>query len=228
MDKRIRVVILEDHQSTIDGYQFRLINQGDIEIVSTIGYGEELEPTLAAHYPVDVLILDIEVPTSVENGRPYPILFLLPRVLERYPMLKALVISMYGQPSLIRMVSESGASGFVLKDDQATQQQLGSVIRTIAAGGIHYSKEAHQKLLSKTSQVPALAPRQVEVLALCAAYPDKSTSEIASLLGLADGTVRTLLSHTYVRMGVGSRVAAVARAEELGLIATPSKYPVPE
>lgn len=224
MNERIRVVILEDYQSTIDGYLYRLGNQNDIEIVATIGFGEDLEPILAAHTPVHVLILDINVPTSAENRRPYPILYLLPKVLQRYPKLKALVISMYDQPALIRLVSESGASGFVLKDDEATQRQLDSVIRTIAAGGIHYSKAAHQKLLDKTSQVTGLQPRQVEVLALCAAYPDKNTSEIAHLLGLADSTVRTLLSHSYEQLGVGSRVAAVARAEELGIIATASKY----
>lgn len=226
MNDRIRVVILEDYQSTIDGYLYRLGNQNDIEIVATIGFGEDLEPTLATFNPVHVLILDINVPTSAENHRSYPILYLLPRMLQRYPKLRALVISMYNQPTLIRLVSESGASGFVLKDDQATQQQLDSVIRTIAVGGIHYSKEAHQKLLSKTSHVPGLQPRQVEVLALCAAYPDKNTHEIAHLLGIADGTVRTLLSQSYERLGVGSRVAAVARAEELGFIATASKYPL--
>jgi DNA-binding NarL/FixJ family response regulator len=192
--------------------------------VATIGFGEDLQPTLASYNPVHVLILDINVPTSVENRRPYPILYLLPKVLQRYPKLRALVISMYNQPTLIRLVSESGASGFVLKDDEATQRQLDSVIRTIAAGGIHYSKEAHRKLLSKTSQAPGLQPRQVEVLALCAAYPDKNTAEIAHLLGIADSTVRTLLSQAYERLGVGSRVAAVARAEELGLIATTGKY----
>ena len=66
-----------------------------------------------------------------------------------------------------------------------------------------------------------LTPRQIEVLSLCAAYPDAMTSELAEKLNVANSTIRNLLSSAYLRLGVRSRAAAVARAQQLCLIVPP-------
>ena len=63
MIPQIRVAILDDHQAIIDGYQYRLRNATDIEVTATLFFGEDLEPALAAN-PVDILLLDIQVPIS--------------------------------------------------------------------------------------------------------------------------------------------------------------------
>jgi DNA-binding NarL/FixJ family response regulator len=105
--KTIRVAILDDHPGIIDGYRYRLGRELDIEIVGTASYGEELEPLMDAQ-AVDVLLLDVQVPTSAENANPYPILHLLPRLLQRYPNLAVLVISMYAQRALIQAGLEPG------------------------------------------------------------------------------------------------------------------------
>ncbi len=47
MSDKIRVTILDDHQSIVDGYLFRLTNKPGIEVVAAIRFGEDLEPTLA-------------------------------------------------------------------------------------------------------------------------------------------------------------------------------------
>ena len=143
MNKKIRVTILDDHQNIIDGYVFRLSADPQIEVVATIGFGELLEPTLAQH-PTDVLLLDLSVPTSVENPNPYPVLYAIPKLLQAYAGLNILVISMFAERGLIRAVMEAGASGYILKDDQATARDLGSVVVSVAGGSIHFSKQAHQ------------------------------------------------------------------------------------
>ena len=61
--EKVRVAILDDHQSIIDGYIYRLSSTPEIEVVATANYGEELEPVLAK-YPADVLLLDLSVRTS--------------------------------------------------------------------------------------------------------------------------------------------------------------------
>ncbi|MBK8418042.1 response regulator transcription factor [Candidatus Villigracilis saccharophilus] len=131
MNKKIRVTILDDHQNIIDGYVFRLSADPQIEVVATIGFGELLEPTLAEH-PTDVLLLDLSVPTSVENPNPYPVLYAIPKLLQAYAGLNILVISMFAERGLIRAVMEAGASGYILKDDQATARDLGSVVVSVA------------------------------------------------------------------------------------------------
>jgi two-component system nitrate/nitrite response regulator NarL len=215
----ISVSILDDHQSIIDGYLYRLSNVSDIKVVATISFGEELKPTLAEH-STDVLLLDINVPTSSENPNPYPILHSIPSLLQKYPELSILIISMYAERGLIRAVMEAGASGYVLKDDNVMLRDIGSVIRSIANGGIYFSQKAHQLLLSHraTQKSKKLSPRQLEVLSICASYPDWTSATIANKLSVANSTVRNLLSSAYIRLGVHNRAAAVVKARQLGLI----------
>ncbi len=215
----IRVTILDDHQGIIDGYLYRLSSAPGFEVAATISYGEELEPTLAAH-PSDMLLLDINVPTSADNPNPYPILHNIPSLLEKYPDLHILVISMYAERGLIRAVMEAGASGYVLKDDRATIQDLGNILQSIASGGIYFSQKAHQLLLSQKT-IPSgerLSTRQLEALSLCAAYPDWTSADLAEKMSVSNSTVRNLLSGAYLRLGVHSRPAAIARARQQGLI----------
>jgi two-component system nitrate/nitrite response regulator NarL len=219
MTERIRVAILDDHQGIIDGYHFRLGKVADIEVVATIGYGEELEPVMAQH-AIDLLLLDVSVPTSPENRNPYPILFVIPKLLKLYPNLTVLVVTMHNQRTLIRAVLEAGATGYVLKDDQTSIKELPSIIRMLVGGGIHLSQSAYQlvmKPLGSNLDQP-LNMRQLEALSLCAAYPDASTAELADRMNIEGSTLRNLLSGAYLKLGVRTRAAAIAKARQMELI----------
>ena len=217
--KKVRVAILDDHQSIIDGYLYRLSQTAEIEVVATVTYGEELEPTLIKH-PADVLLLDLSVRTAPDNPNPFPILHVIPRLLQKHSNLSVLVISMFSEPGLMRSLIEAGASGYVLKDDQAAFRDLGNVVLSIAHGGIYFSKKAHNLYLQADAQTGGelLTPRQMEVLSLCAAYPDASTADLADMMAISNSTVRNLLSSVYLRLSVHSRTAAVEKAREMGLV----------
>ncbi len=226
MTKKIRVIILDDHQSIVDGYLFRLGKVPSIEVVATLGYAEDLIPTLETT-PADVVLLDVSVPMSPSNRNPYPILHIIPKLLESYSNLAVLVISMLTERGLIRAIMEAGASGYILKDDQRTIQDLGNVVVSIANGGIHFSQKAHQFFLNQYAQKTEdfLTPRQLEALSLCAAYPDMLTDELAQRMAISNSTVRNLLSGAYVRLAVHNRTAAIAKARELGVITPPEPQP---
>src|SRR5690349_983051 len=217
--EKVRVAILDDHQSIIDGYIYRLSNTPEIEVVATANFGEELESVLGKH-PADVLLLDLSVRTSAENPNPFPILFLVPKLLQKFPNLSVLIISMFAEPGLMRSIIEAGASGYILKDDQSAFRDLGNVVLSVANGGIYFSKKAHNLYLQAeaTNGSDLLTPRQLEVISLCAAYPDASTADLAQMLTISNSTVRNLLSSLYLRLGVHSRTAAVEKAREMGLI----------
>ena len=217
MPDRIRITIIEDHQSIIDGYIYRLSANPLIEVVATVMFGEELESVLAEH-PTDVLIADINVPTTQNNRNPYPILHLIPKLLQKHPDLNILVISMYNKPTIIKTVMEAGASGYILKDDQFTIQDLANVVTMVAKGGIHLSQPAFEQLFKRVQQESALTSRQLEALSLCAAYPDASSAELANRLGVANSTFRNLLSGAYLQLKVHTRAAAIIKATQLGLI----------
>jgi two-component system nitrate/nitrite response regulator NarL len=216
---KVRVAILDDHQSIIDGFIYRLSSTPEIEVVATATYGEELEPLLAKH-PTDVLLLDLSVRTAPDNPNPFPILHTIPRLLQKYPNLNVLVISMFSEPGLMRSLVQAGASGYILKDDQSAFRELGNVVLSIAHGGVFFSKKAHNLYLQADhiENGEMLTPRQMEVISLCAAYPDASTAELAEMMSISNSTVRNLLSSLYLRLGVHSRTAAVEKAREMGLV----------
>jgi DNA-binding NarL/FixJ family response regulator len=219
MTTKVRVAILDDHPSSVDGYLHRLKDVPQVEVVGTAAYGDELEPMLVNH-PAEVLLLDVNVPTSAENRNPYPILHAIPHLLQSHPNLAVLVISMLNERHLIQGVMDAGASGYILKDDGAAWRELSAIIQSVSAGGIYLSQEAYQQVLKRQLKDagPVLTNRQREVLSLCCAYPDISASDLSAELKLRPSTVRNLLSNAYLRLGVRTRAGAISRARELGLI----------
>jgi len=216
MKSRIRVAIMEDHQSIIDGYVYRLSENTNIDIVGMGAYGEDIEPMLKI-YPADVLLLDINLPTSTSNPNPFPVLYVIPRLLEQHPHLSILIISMLTQRTLVESMVNIGVSGYIFKDDQASIQQLAKIVTIVANGGIYFSKNAYTEMRGSSSE-PILTPRQLEVLSLCAAYPDISTSVLAEKLDIASSTLRNLLSGVYLRLGVRTRAAAIIKAQYMHLL----------
>ena len=217
--EKVRVAILDDHQSIIDGYIYRLSGTPEIEVVATANFGDELESVLSKH-PADVLLLDLSVRTSADNPNPFPVLYLIPKLLQKYPDLSVLIISMFAEPGLMRSIIEAGASGYVLKDDQSAFRELGNIVLSVAHGGIYFSKKAHSLYMQAeaVNGSDLLTPRQMEVISLCAAYPDASTADLAQMMTVSNSTVRNLLSSLYLRLSVHSRTAAVEKAREMGLI----------
>jgi len=218
MNKKLRAAILDDHLVTVEGYVAILEKDPQIEVVARMGYGDELESTLRAH-PADVLILDVSVPTSPENRNPYPILYVVPKLLDAHPNLKIIVISMHADRGLIRAVMEAGASGYILKDDQSVLGNLTNVLKTIDSEGIQFSRITHDIYARHVSvDSNKLSSRESQVLSLSAAFPNDTTADLAKKLSVKNSTVRNLLSRAYLKLDVNNRAAAIAKAREQGLI----------
>lgn len=215
MKNKIQVIIMDDHQSIVDGYLFRLSQVPELEVVTTLEYGDDLEPTLKKH-PVDVLILDVEVPASRENQNSYPILHTIPKLLKMYPHLAILVISMHNEPGLIRAIVEAGAVGYILKNDSSKIQELGKWILSIVSGDPCFSEKILRVFPGRINE--PFTPRQLEALSLCAAYPNSKTAELAAKMKIANSTLRNLLSTVYLKLGVQTRAAAIAKAKQMGII----------
>lgn len=220
MSSTIRVAILEDHQIVVDGYSFRLQGAPEFEIVGIAATYSDWEPLLAAH-PADVALMDVKVPMAPDNPDPYPILRVLPQLIQTYPEMAFLIISAYAEPTLIQGIMEAGANGYILKEDNALLRELKTILASVVLGrGIYLSPQAKELLLQRqTRRVElSLTPRQVEALALCAAYPNSSTKELAAQMNVAFSTLRNLLSQSYLRLGVSGRNAAILKAQQLGLL----------
>lgn len=215
MTGKIRVAILDDHLSMIDGYVLRLGNNPNIEIVTTAATGEEMEKVVDS-YQLDVIILDVSVPTSSTNPNPYPILYAIPNYLQKQPEMAILAISMIMKRSLIKSIMEVGASGYILKNDRDSILKLGDIISSVRNGGIYFSTQTYAAIASESTN--ELTPRQLEALSLYTSDPNITTEKIASLLNIAPSTARNLLSNAYLRLEVKNRTAAIEKARKLGLI----------
>lgn len=223
MPVKIRLAILEDHQSVIDGYLYRLGEAAEVEVVATAFFGTELE-CLLAQQPVDVLLLDVGVRTAPDDPTPYPVLDTIPHLIETYAHLSILVVSMYAESFLVASVISAGASGYIVKEDQAAIQDLARVIQVISGGGVYFSQTAHNQYLKYKTGEPPLTPRQMAVLSLCAANPDLNANAVAQELKVSHSTVRNLLAGAYARLGVHNRAAAILKARQLGLIGPIADY----
>jgi two-component system, NarL family, response regulator NreC len=218
--RNVMVAIMEDHQTMLDGYRYRLGLTSAITIVGEARTWAELQ-NLVETTPIDVLIMDVVVPTDDNNTNPFPILHVLPALVEAHPELSVLIISMIGERVLIRALLDAGARGYILKDENTViQEQLGAIILLLATGGNYVSQRVFDLLNSgaPTSKLLQLTPRQVAALSLCASNPNWSRSQLADALGVTHSTARNLLSGAYVRLGVNTLPAALAKARSLGLL----------
>jgi two-component system capsular synthesis response regulator RcsB len=216
MEETIKVAIIDDHQSIIDGYVHRLESRPEVEVVASGLNGEDLQ-TILSGQPVDVLLLDLNIPSSPKDPNPYPIFHALPALLRTYPQLKIIVISMFTQLSLVKAMFDLGISAYIFKDDQVSIQLLGNVIKSVAEGGVYMSQGAYPgPAVVQPEQI--LTPRQLEALSLCMAYPNLTTNVLAVRLNISTSTCRNLLSGAYQRLGVQNRAAAIAEAQRLGIL----------
>lgn len=219
MQSKIRVAILDDHPIIVEGYLSKLGKDPQIEVTAALSFADLLEPVLKRG-EVDVLILDVNVPASAENRNPYPILHVIPRLLEEHHNLNILVISMHTERGLIREVMAAGANGYVLKDDQNANANLPAIVKSVAEGGVYLSEEAGdlygRHLENENGK--QLSPRQLEALSLCAAFPGDKSMALAQKMHITHSSFRTLLSGAYIKLGARTRAEAIAKARQMGLI----------
>ena len=216
MNQKLNVAILEKHQLTIDGYYYRLGMMDDINIIGTYLFAEDLANDFS-HLPVDFLITGVDVSISRENANPFPILFYLNQFTQQKPDLKILVISYINRLGIIDSLLEFGVNGIVSKEDQKSTERLGNIVEIISNGGVFFSSEIHQDIISREHK-SILTKRQLEALSLCGAYPDEDTDNLSKKMNISSSTFRNLLSLTYTRLNVRTRAAAITKARQLGLI----------
>ena len=215
----INLAILEDHQATIDGYIHRLSSNPNIKIAGTCLFSQCMKALLIDRV-VDMLILDINVPISEENRNIQPIHQFLTELKSNFPDLMILVISMHSQRAMIKSILEAGTSGYILKDDYDSIRNLGKIIETLADGGSFMSNRVRDIFFNGKADDMTLTPRELEVLSVCAAYPDEPTANLAERLEIANPTVRNFLHKIYLKLQVHGRAAAILKAQEMGLISS--------
>jgi DNA-binding NarL/FixJ family response regulator len=216
----LKVLLVDDHRMFTELLTQQLREHRGIEVTGVAHTAAEALATVR-NDPPDVAVLDYRLPDG--NGAA-----LAAQLHSDHPQLRMVMLTGYQDEATLREAVEAGCCGFITKD-LAVDEVVASV-RTAHAGGAPISPALLARLLpsfhkdSKHIRV-SLTARELQVMQLLA--EGVSNREIAERLFISSHTVRNHVQRIITKLGVHSKLEAVAVAGRLGLVrsAEPSREP---
>ena len=201
-----KIAIVEDNKVIRESLKEFVEADSECECVCTCATAREALKELPKIQP-DIVLMDIQLPdiSGIECTA---------RLKQLMPSVQIIIVTVYEDTERIYKALRAGACGYLLK--RSSSKELVSAIHEVRQGGAPMSREIARKVIlsfqepvATTAEVEGLSPREREILELVAAgLPNK---QIASRVGLTDGTVRWHLRHVYNKLHVRSRTEAALK-----------------
>ncbi len=208
MEKKITVLLVDDHSLVRRGFRRMLEDEADMQVVGEAGNGEEAIK-LAKELAPQVVVMDCALPGM--NG-----LQATRQIMDDAPTTAVLMLSMHSESTWVRQAIDAGAKGYVLKN--ALELDLGSAIRKVAAGETVFDPQVEQRAELKGER-HALTQRELEVLQMI--VDGKSNKEIATALDLSANTVAVHRANIMNTLGIHKTAELVVYAIRAGLVNVP-------
>jgi len=183
----IKVIIVDDHTIFREGMKLLLSTIPDVDFLGEAADGIEFMNIIDKTMP-DVVLMDINMPKldGIDATK---------LALEKYPDLKILILTMFGDEVYLEKAMEAGVKGFLKKN--ADMDEMEKAIRTVYKGSSYYAGDIVQLLANlyqnknKNKQTDInsiqLSAREIEVLkGIC---NGKSNHEIGDELFISHRTV---------------------------------------
>jgi DNA-binding NarL/FixJ family response regulator len=209
-NRKIQVALVDDHQLFRSGISFIIDDTDDIEVAFEASNGQEFLNFLnQLEVQPDLVLMDINMPVldGVEATR---------KAIEKYPDLKILVLSMFGEVDYYNTMIDLGVKGFILKD--IDNEELIDAIRKVNKGGSYFSQELLLQLIKNkpSDEAVDLTKREKEVLELiCLGF---SNQEISEKLFISQRTVERHRSSLLFKTDSKNSVSLVVYAIKSGLV----------
>ena len=216
-----RVFIADDQALVRAGFRRLLETTDGIEVVGEAGDGQEAVDCARRLLP-DLVLMDIRMPRldGIEATR---------RLTSDGAGTRVLILTTFGLDHYVYDALRAGASGFMLKD--APPEELLAAIEVVGRGDALIAPAVTRAVIEEfvrrsPSPLPPppvldeLTTREREVLELVA--QGMSNAEIADLLFVTSGTVKTHVARILSKLELRDRIQAVILAYESGLI-TPGR-----
>ena len=178
---KIRLLIVDDHALFRSGLHLLLDNLDMVNNIYEASNGIEFLSTVGKH-SVDIVLMDIDMPKmdGVEATK---------KALEKYPELKIIALSMYGDEEYYYKMINAGVKGFLLKDSNINEVK--NAIQSVGEGTNYFSPEILYNLVKNIDTVKTrsgiLSERESEVLYhICKGL---SNHEIADVLNVSKRTI---------------------------------------
>lgn len=216
-EKRITVILAEDHVIVREGLRSLLETEDDIDVVGEADTGHcaiklahELEP--------DVVVMDIAMPklNGFEATR---------QILNILPDTKILILSAHDDDIYVDRVIELGAVGYLIK--QNSVHYLSEAIRAVASGKTYFCREVAQRLEKRQNVLSTrdglykgvencLTPRELQVLQLVA--EGSANKQAADMLDISIKTVEKHRENVMKKLNIHETAGLTRYAIENGII----------
>ncbi|MGO9240221.1 MAG: response regulator [Bryobacteraceae bacterium] len=207
-EKRLRILVAEDHLIARVGIATILNAQPDMTVVAEAANGQQAVALYRSLRP-DVALLDVRMP--VLDG-----IAALTAIRAEFPHARLICISTYSGDEDIRRALQAGAAGYLTKD--VLHDELLVAVRAVAQGE-KYLPEVLSAALAGHSSGPILSAREVEVLELI--VKGLANKQIAYVLNIAEHTVKNHVKSILVKLGVDDRTQAATAAIQRGIVYLP-------
>lgn len=229
-DQVIKIVLADDQPIILEGLKYIINMQEDMQIIGDANDGDEALQVILELKP-NIVLMDIQMPKL--NG-----IEVTKQVLKQLPETKVVLLTTFDFQEYVYDGIRAGAVGYLLKDTDTKELLKG--IRGVYAGEAVYrsstaSKAVAQVINEKESICSAdtieknskcleeidgmyepLTDREIDVLQQMA-YGRKN-NEIALILHISEGTVKTHVHRIIQKLGVDERTQAVVFAIRQGIV----------
>lgn len=209
----LKVVIVDDHKMFREGLKKMFQTEGFAKVIGEAANGKECLDLLDKEMP-DVVMMDISMPVmdGIEATK---------QAVAKYPEVKILTLSSFGDEHYYYTMIEAGVKGFVLKSSGITE--LMQAVREVAEGGSWFSNELLRKVISsigksavKEKATIDLSDREAQVLRLVC--NGLTNEQIAADLNVTADTVKYHRSNILSKTGAPNTAALVMFAIKNKLI----------
>lgn len=212
----IRLLLVDDQAIVRTGLRTLLGVEPDFEVVGEVADGAAALRAVTDLAP-DVVLMDIRMP--VLDG-----IAATEAIVRGGSLSRVCVLTTYGLDEYVYDALAAGAAGFVIKTD--SPDRIVAAIRAVAAGEFALGTDTTAQLVagylrgkrpSTNSGDPLgdLTPRERDVFALVAR--GMTNAEVAEVLVVSEGTVKTHVARLLMKLGLRDRVQVVVFAHRTGL-----------
>jgi two-component system, NarL family, response regulator NreC len=206
MNRKITVLIADDHALVREGIRLLINSQADMEVLNTVSDADAAVAQALKLYP-QVVLLDVSMPGGGLKA--------LVEMKRQAPEIRVIMLTMHGDVAYVRSALIEGAEGYILK--KSAHSELLRAIRAVAAGGRHFDPGISELLLPNDLKTPRpLSDREKDTLRLLAT--GYTNLEIAGQLNLSVKTVEFYRARIMAKLKLKNRAELVQYAMRAGLL----------
>jgi len=187
MEKKVKILIVDDHQIVLDGLVSLLEPEKIFEIQTANNGVEGLK--LAEKDQFDIFLVDISMPVmdGIEMSK---------QLLKKHPNAKIIILTTHNDKEIILEMLHIGVSGYVVKN--SSKQELLTAIQKVKSGKSFFSDDVHEALrkeikkqhdIETNQNILILTKREKEIIELLA--KEYTNEKIAEELNISYRTVET-------------------------------------